>query len=103
MNVSTVPIETKFLRLRQPVPWGQKIDGWSVCWLGGRDKCRMFFIVMVMKTPTRTKKKARLRRRASASHSDPARIRRLSERPDIFGGSTSFDHVPQCAGGRRRV
>ena len=60
MNVTTVPIETKLLRLRQPVPWGHNIDGWSVCWLGGWDKCRMFFIVMVMKTPTRTKKKARL-------------------------------------------
>src|SRR5438874_9234601 len=38
MNVTTVPIETKFLRLRQPVPWGHKIDGWSVCWLGGWDQ-----------------------------------------------------------------
>jgi hypothetical protein len=52
-------IETKFLRLRQPVPWGHEIDGWSVCWRGGWGKGRVFYIVMVMKRSTGTKKKAR--------------------------------------------
>jgi hypothetical protein len=53
MNVTTlVRIETKFLRLREPVPWGHEIDGWHVCWLGGWGKCRVFYIVMVMKRPT---------------------------------------------------
>ena len=28
-------VETKFLRLPQPVPLGARIDGWRVCWLGG--------------------------------------------------------------------
>jgi hypothetical protein len=40
-------VETKFLRLRQPVPLGARIDGWRVCWLGGWDRHRFFFIVMV--------------------------------------------------------
>jgi hypothetical protein len=42
-------IETKFLRLRQPVPLGHRIEGWRVCWLGGWDRHHMFFIVMVKK------------------------------------------------------
>ena len=49
-------IETKFLRLREAVAWGHEIDGWQVCWRGGWDKWRMFYIVMVMKTPTAAKK-----------------------------------------------
>ena len=45
-------LETKFVRLRQPVPLGQKMeDGWRVCWLGGWDKSRLFFIVMVVRQP----------------------------------------------------
>jgi hypothetical protein len=42
-------VETKFLRLPQPVPLGAWIDGWRVCWLGGWDRDRFFFIVMVEK------------------------------------------------------
>jgi hypothetical protein len=42
-------VETKFLRLRQPVEWGHNIDGWRVCWLGGWDKGRVFYVVMVMR------------------------------------------------------
>ena len=40
-------IQTKFLRLRQPVLLGHRIDGWRVCWLGGWDRGRIFFVVMV--------------------------------------------------------
>ena len=40
-------VETKLVRLRHPVKIGDDIDGWRVCWLGGWDKGRMFFIVMV--------------------------------------------------------
>jgi hypothetical protein len=38
-------VETKFLRLPQPVPLSARIDGWRVCWLGGWDRDRFFFIV----------------------------------------------------------
>jgi hypothetical protein len=40
-------VQTKFLRLCKPVSLGDRIDNWRVCWLGGWDKCRVFFVVMV--------------------------------------------------------
>jgi len=40
-------LETKFLRLGQSVVLGRCIDGWNVCWLGGWDKDRLFFWVML--------------------------------------------------------
>lgn len=40
-------VQTKFLRLFQPVPLGHSIDGWRVRWVGGWDRCRVFFVVMV--------------------------------------------------------
>ena len=42
-------VQTKFLRLCEPVSLGDCIDDWRICWLGGWDKCRVFFVVMVMK------------------------------------------------------
>jgi hypothetical protein len=45
----TMPVETQFLRLRQPVELGDRIDGWRVCWLGGWDRHRIFYIVMVQR------------------------------------------------------
>ena len=60
MNVTqAMRIETKFLRLREAVAWGHEIDDWQVCWLGGWDKQRMFYIVMVMKKPAAANKKVR--------------------------------------------
>ena len=44
-----MPVETKFLRLRQPAYLGHRMDGWRVCWLGGWDRHRIFYIVMVEK------------------------------------------------------
>ena len=43
----TMPVETKFLRLHQPVDLGHRIDGWRVCWRGGWDRHRIFYLVMV--------------------------------------------------------
>ena len=40
-------VETKFLRLFKPARLGDSIDGWSVCWIGGWDKCHVLFVVMV--------------------------------------------------------
>ena len=42
-----MPVETKFLWLYRPAVLGQRIDGWRVCWVGGWDKCRVLFVVMV--------------------------------------------------------
>jgi hypothetical protein len=44
-----VSLETKYLHLRQPVPLGHHIGGWRVCWLGGWDKQRVFFVVMLVR------------------------------------------------------
>ena len=40
-------IETRFIRLRQPVALGERIDGWRVCWVGGWDRGKVFFVAMV--------------------------------------------------------
>jgi len=42
-------IQTKFLWLRRPASLDDRIDGWRVCWLGGWDRCRVFFVVMVVR------------------------------------------------------
>ena len=39
---------TKYLHLGQVVPMGHRINGWRVCWLGGWDKQRPFFVVMLV-------------------------------------------------------
>ena len=40
-------IKTKFIRPRQPVALGEFIDGWRVCWVGGWDRGKVFFVAMV--------------------------------------------------------
>jgi len=40
-------VETKFLWLFRAVELGDDVDGWQVCWLGGWDRCRVLFVVMV--------------------------------------------------------
>lgn len=52
---SGVLIETRFLRLRKAVPLGDRVDGWRVCWIGGWDKGKVFFVVMVKRTVTHDK------------------------------------------------
>ena len=49
MEANTIHIQTKFLQLREPVLLGDCIDDWRVCWLGGWDRFRVFFVVMVEK------------------------------------------------------
>jgi len=41
-------IQTKFLRLSKAVSLGDGFDGWRICWVGRWDKCRVFFVVMVV-------------------------------------------------------
>jgi len=43
-------VQTQFLRLRHPVALGDHLNGWRVCWLGGWDRGRIFFVVMVERT-----------------------------------------------------
>ena len=44
----TVQVETRFVRIRKPVELGDEIEGQFVCWVGGWDKARVFFLVMVI-------------------------------------------------------
>ena len=50
-------IETKFLRLGKPAALGDQIDGWRVCWVGGWDRGKVFFVVMVSRSLHVTKSK----------------------------------------------
>jgi hypothetical protein len=43
-------IQTKFLWLPKGAAIGDRIGGWRVCWVGGWDRCRVFFVVMVMRS-----------------------------------------------------
>jgi hypothetical protein len=47
-------VETKYLRLRKPVELGHEIGGWNVCWLGGWDKGRVFYVVMLVRLKAET-------------------------------------------------
>jgi hypothetical protein len=51
-------VGTKFLRLFKPVVLGDRIDGWRVCWIGGWDKCRVLFVVMVERPRARPMRSA---------------------------------------------
>jgi hypothetical protein len=46
---SNMKMETKFLRLRTPVELCSRFGDWSVCWLGGWQKHRMYYLVMLVK------------------------------------------------------
>ena len=43
-------METKFLRLRTEVELGSLFDDWTVCWLGGWSKHRLYYLVMLTRT-----------------------------------------------------
>ena len=42
-------METKFLSLRHLVELGSRFDDWQVCWQGGWDRHRHFYLVMLVK------------------------------------------------------
>ena len=46
-EVENMNRETKFLHLKTPAMLGERINGWRVCWLGGWDRGRLFYVVMV--------------------------------------------------------
>ncbi len=45
-------VQTKFFWLSTPVALGDHIDGGRVCWVGGWDRCKVFFVVMVVQEYT---------------------------------------------------
>ena len=49
-------LETKYVHLRKPVALGHRIDGWRVCWVGGWDRQRVFFVVMLLRVTEGSRK-----------------------------------------------
>ena len=47
--ISTMRLETKFLRLRTPVALGSRFGDWEVTWVGGWTRHRLSYLVMVVK------------------------------------------------------
>jgi hypothetical protein len=45
--VQELEVRTRFLRLREPAALGDRIDGGRVCWIGGWDRNKILFVVMV--------------------------------------------------------
>ena len=50
-------METKFLSLRNPVELGSRFGDWQVCWLGGWNKQRHFYWVMLVKVALNKRRK----------------------------------------------
>jgi hypothetical protein len=46
-RLERLQVQTRFLHLSEPAGLGDRIDGWRVCWVGGWDKGKMLFVVMV--------------------------------------------------------
>jgi hypothetical protein len=46
-RLAQLQVQTRFLRLREPAGMGDRIAGWRVCWVGGWDKGKVLFVVMV--------------------------------------------------------
>jgi hypothetical protein len=42
-------LETKYLRLRKPVTLGSRFGDWTVCWLGGWSRHRLYYLVMLVR------------------------------------------------------
>jgi|HubBroStandDraft_2_1064218.scaffolds.fasta_scaffold265513_2 hypothetical protein len=42
-------LETKYVHLRRAVAVGERIDGWRVSWVGGWDRCKVFFVGMLVR------------------------------------------------------
>lgn len=47
--MSVMTLESKYIHLRQPVAVGGQIEGWRVSWVGGWDRCKVFFVVMLVR------------------------------------------------------
>jgi hypothetical protein len=46
-RLEELQVQTRFLRLCHPAGLGDRIHGWRVCWVGGWDKSKVLFVVMV--------------------------------------------------------
>ena len=42
-------METEYRRLPRPVTVGSRFGDWRVCWLGGWEKHRLYYLVMLVR------------------------------------------------------
>jgi hypothetical protein len=52
---------TKFLHLETQAMLGERINAWRLCWLGGWDRGRLFYLVMVERASRAVAKSSRYR------------------------------------------
>jgi hypothetical protein len=64
-------VATKYLRLRTPVTLGSRFGDWQVCWLGGWEKHRLYYLVMLARV---TRFKEKLGERAAAGREGMAAL-----------------------------
>jgi hypothetical protein len=53
-RIEELEVRTRVLRLREPAALGDRIDGWRVCWVGGWDRNKLLFLVMVESVTRKT-------------------------------------------------
>jgi hypothetical protein len=83
-------VQTKFLRLFREVAIGDRVGGWRVCWVGGWDKCRVLFVVMVERPkPSRPIRSAR---RASQAQN----LIETKHARGILSGAAPFIDATEC-------
>ena len=46
-QLEQLQVQTRFFGLCQPAELGDRIEGWRVCWVGGWNKGKVLFVVMV--------------------------------------------------------
>lgn len=52
-------LETNVLRLKTPVTLGSRFGDWRVCWLGGWQQHRLYYLVMVVRAVPRSAESSR--------------------------------------------
>ena len=46
---NNMQMDTRYLRLRTSVTLNSRFGDWRVCWLGGWEKHRMYYLVMLVR------------------------------------------------------
>ena len=50
---NNMQMETEYRRLPMPVTVGSRFGAWRVCWLGGWEKHRLYYLVMLVRVMDR--------------------------------------------------
>src|SRR5437016_5557575 len=88
-TVSTMRLETKYLRLRTPVTLGSRFGDWEVTWLGGWTRDRLSYLVMAVGVASEEndQQKSFTTVGSDRSFTLPGRTRNHQDRGDNPGGN----------------